>query len=67
VWAATPEEWHAALLRLCGDAALRRRMGEAARARAADYDLAAFGERYASYLRELLADQIPPSGRNAMS
>jgi len=67
VWAVGPEEWHAALLRLCGDVELRRRMGEAARARAADYDLARFGERYASYLRELLADQIPPSGRNAMS
>jgi glycosyltransferase involved in cell wall biosynthesis len=67
VWAAGPEEWHAALLRLCGDVTLRRRMGEAARSRAADYDLARFGARYASYLRELLADQIPPSGRNAMS
>jgi glycosyltransferase involved in cell wall biosynthesis len=59
LWAATPEDWHAALLRLCGDVSLRRRMGAAARARAIDYDLTRFGERYVSYLRELLGPSVP--------
>jgi len=54
LWATTPDEWHAALLRLCRDVDLRQRMGRAARSRANDYDIARFGERYLGCVRELL-------------
>jgi len=59
LWATTPDEWHAALLRLCRDVNLRQRMGRAARARANDYDIARFGERYVSCVRELLGLSTP--------
>lgn len=51
--ATTPEEWTAALERLAGDAALRRRMGDAGRARVEDrYSLAATAPKLTALLRE---------------
>jgi len=54
IFATTPEEWHAALLTLCRDRALRQRMGAAARARAAAYDLSRYATRYLALISELL-------------
>jgi glycosyltransferase involved in cell wall biosynthesis len=54
LWAGDPEAWATALRRLCGDAALRRRLGTAARAAAARYDLRPFAERYLDLLRRLV-------------
>jgi glycosyltransferase involved in cell wall biosynthesis len=54
VWASTRDEWHAALVRLAGDVALRRRLGAAARERARRYDRAVVVPRYAELLLELV-------------
>lgn len=54
MWAGDPEAWAGALRRLCGDVALRRRLGAAARAAAARYDLPVFAERYLELLRPLV-------------
>ncbi len=59
LWASTPEEWHAAIRCLALDLELRRRLGAAARARAADYDIGRFGANYASHLAEILEWQRP--------
>ena len=58
-FAGTPEEWLAALRRLAADHALRVRLGHAARARAARYDVGAFVSRYLEALRPLLAEAMP--------
>jgi glycosyltransferase involved in cell wall biosynthesis len=52
-WATDGEGWLDALRRLCGDVGLRRRMGAAARAAAARYDLSRFGTSYLDLLRPL--------------
>jgi glycosyltransferase involved in cell wall biosynthesis len=54
LFASTQEEWRSALQRLCRDAAARRAMGAAARARATEYDLSRYAERYVALLRGLL-------------
>ncbi len=59
LWASTQDEWHAALHRLALDVGLRRRLGAAARAKAADYDIGRFGARYAAYLAEIAGLRRP--------
>ena len=54
LWAGDPEAWLGALRRLCGEPALRRRLGTAARAAAARYDLPVFAGRYLELLRRLV-------------
>ena len=52
----SPDEWHAALTRLIGDAALRRRLGEAGRA--------TVGERYTlERVGPLLVDGLVSASR----
>ncbi len=53
VWATDAEAWLDALRRLCSDVELRRRMGAAARAAAARYDLSLFGTSYLDLLQPL--------------
>ena len=55
IWARSLEEWHAALTRLHGDVALRRRMGAAARRRAREYGLEPYARRYANLIAGLLS------------
>jgi glycosyltransferase involved in cell wall biosynthesis len=57
--ASTPEQWRAALRRLCADVELRRRMGAAARARARAYDLSEFSRCYLDHLCRLLGLSQP--------
>jgi hypothetical protein len=54
LWAATPEEWHVELMRLAADPALRRRLGAAARLRAARYDRSVLVPRYADIVLGVL-------------
>jgi glycosyltransferase involved in cell wall biosynthesis len=54
LWASTPDEWHGAILRLAGDAGLRRRLGAAARTLAQRYDRSVVAPRYADLLLRLL-------------
>ena len=54
ILASAPAEWAAALKRLAGDAALRRRLGAAARERARRYDRAVVLPRYADLVLGLL-------------
>ena len=54
LWASSPQEWREAILRLAGDAPLRRAMGRRARAVAAErYALSRLGPLYAGWLRSL--------------
>ncbi len=54
LWASTPQEWRETLMRLAGDATLRRAMGRRARAiAAARYALDHLGPVYAGWLRGL--------------
>lgn len=55
LWASTVDEWLAALRRLAADAGLRRRMGAAARARAARFDLPLYVTRYLELFDEALS------------
>lgn len=55
LWASTSEEWLVALRRLAADPGLRQRMGTAARAGAARYDLPLYVARYLSLLDDVLA------------
>lgn len=59
--ATTHQEWTSALQRLAADPSWRRRLGTAARARAASFDLPVFAARYADLLASL-AETHPPSG-----
>jgi glycosyltransferase involved in cell wall biosynthesis len=57
--AGTPDQWRAALRRLCADVELRRRMGAAARARVQAYDISEFSRRYLDHLCRLLGLSQP--------
>ncbi len=54
--AASPDAWHDALHRLCGDVGLRRRLGGAARRAAARFELSAYAGRYATLIGAQLRD-----------
>lgn len=55
LWASTPEDWLVSLRRLAADPGLRRRMGAAARAGAARFDLPPYVARYLGLLDAVLA------------
>ncbi|HVN76459.1 MAG TPA: glycosyltransferase [Thermoanaerobaculaceae bacterium] len=57
LWATSPDDWRRALSRLCGDAALRRRMGAAARAAAGRFDIREYGRRYLALIDELMSSR----------
>lgn len=54
-WAATPEEWIAAVRQLAGDAALRERLGRAGRARVErEFDAAVLGARFCDLVEKAI-------------
>ncbi len=55
LWASTADEWLVALRRLAADPGLRQRMGAAARAGAARFDLPRYVQRYLDLLDGVLA------------
>lgn len=54
LWAASASDWRDALVRLAGDAELRRRLGGGARRHAQGYDVARYAERYAGLIAALV-------------
>lgn len=58
--ASTQEEWHATLFRLCRDAELRARIGQAARKTVeSEYSLSIWGPRLADRYREVINENRP--------
>ncbi|MFI5167308.1 MAG: glycosyltransferase family 4 protein [Thermoanaerobaculales bacterium] len=55
----TSEKWYAAIARLCRDPLLRRQMGATARARATEFDLPRYAQRYAALVQALLGVSAP--------
>ncbi len=55
--ASSLDEWRGALLRLCADVSLRRRLGAEARRGAARFDLSAYAERYLALIGAQLRER----------